>query len=120
MSKGYVILTTSHKDLLFGGNVHLFWGENSCGYTAILQRAGVYTEEEALDIYRHGKTEIPIQIEKFNMQDKLIGSISKEDFVQFPILFSKGRMAYTLVTQARKHMDRILAKQAEIGDRSAC
>ena len=42
--KEYLILTTRHRDMTFGASVHLFWGINSSGYTAILQRAGLYTK----------------------------------------------------------------------------
>lgn len=43
MSKKYYILA---KDRGYIGNQLIFWGPNNSGYTANLNRAGVYTQEQ--------------------------------------------------------------------------
>lgn len=45
MSKAYYILSKKHTR----GNFILFWAPNSCGYTLFLERAGVYSEDDACD-----------------------------------------------------------------------
>lgn len=64
----YVIVSLCHKDLIFGGNAHLFWGQNSSGYTAVIQTAGVYTEDEALSIF--SEDNVPIPIWMFGMKEE--------------------------------------------------
>lgn len=46
--KEILILTTRHRDMLFGGGVHLFWGPDGGGYKAILQRAGLSPRKRLL------------------------------------------------------------------------
>ncbi|MGQ8921480.1 hypothetical protein ACUUYQ_06375 [Bacillus halotolerans] len=82
--KEYLILTTRHRDMTFGGSVHLFWGINSSGYTAILQRAGLYTKEEAFKIGKHSEgQDIPVHFSQFGFGRAFFET--KERFVQ--ILF---------------------------------
>ena len=82
--KEYLILTTRHKDQLFGGDVHLFWGANSSGYTAILQRAGLYTKEKAYEI--GDKDDIPIHYSHFGLDKNFFET--KDNFIQMPTLYS--------------------------------
>jgi hypothetical protein len=90
----YLILTTRHKDMLFGGDVYLFWGPNKSGYTAILQRAGLYTKEEA---YKIGNEEdIPINISKIGL-DRSVFEQKTDGIIQTPILFSKTEYAKNLI-----------------------
>lgn len=51
-----------HKDMFFSGNAHLFWGPASSGYTAVIQTAGLYTEEEAAKIACEDNVPISIEI----------------------------------------------------------
>jgi hypothetical protein len=90
----YLILTTRHKDMFFGGDVHLFWGPNKSGYTAILQRAGLYTKEEA---YKIGdEDDIPIHISKIGL-DRSVFEQKTDGIIQTPILFSKTEYAKSLI-----------------------
>lgn len=65
MDSRFVILTTRHRDMFFGGDVHLFWGPESSGYTAVLQTAGLYDFNEAIKIA--SEDDIPIDISHFEM-----------------------------------------------------
>lgn len=58
----YVIVCLRHKDMFFGGNGFLFWGPNSSGYTAVLQTAGLYTEEKAMQIFSEDDVPVPISM----------------------------------------------------------
>ncbi|ANY67288.1 hypothetical protein BBD42_13000 [Paenibacillus sp. BIHB 4019] len=67
----YVIVCMRHRDMLFGGNAHLFWSLDSNGYTAALETAGLYTEEKAREIAAgtHGQ-EIPINIAELGLEQE--------------------------------------------------
>lgn len=82
--KEYLILTIRHKDQLFGGDVHLFWGKNSSGYSAILQRAGLYTKEKAYEI--GDLDDIPIHYTVFGLEKEFFET--DESFIQMPMLYS--------------------------------
>lgn len=84
--KEYLILTTRHRDQLFGGDVHMFWGQNSSGYTAILQRAGLYTKEKAYQIGDNG--DIPIHYSVFGLPYEVFESLNSNEIAQLPILYS--------------------------------
>lgn len=93
--KEYLILTTRHRDQLFGGDVHLFWGSNHSGYTAVLQRAGLYTREEA---YKIGDDDdIPIHYTEFKMHKDFFQSLTNQDFAQYPSLYSKSDHTKNLI-----------------------
>ncbi|OXM83994.1 hypothetical protein [Paenibacillus rigui] len=72
----FVIACTRHNDLYFGGNAVLFWGPNSSGYTACLESAGLYSEEEAVEKGKgtHGQ-DIPIPIEMLGMGESFFVSV---------------------------------------------
>lgn len=82
----YLILTTRHKDQLFGGDVHLFWGRNSSGYSAILQRAGLYTKEQIKTKCDRG--DIPIPYTYFGYDKEFFAQ--DIPYVKFPVLCSKS------------------------------
>ncbi|GED34006.1 hypothetical protein P9G84_22490 [Brevibacillus centrosporus] len=91
--KEYLILTTRHKDMLFGGDVHLFWGTNGGGYTAILQRAGLYTKEKAYKL--GGEGDIPVHYTVFGKDKSFFES--EEKFIQMPTLYSIGKESKNLI-----------------------
>ncbi|MCR1994398.1 hypothetical protein NSA31_21920 [Bacillus subtilis] len=99
--KEYLILTTRYKDLHFGGSVHLFWGINSSGYTAILQRAGLYTKEEAFKIGKHSEgQDIPVHFSKFGFDRAFFET--KERFVQMPVLYSISEESKKIIADWQK------------------
>nr|APB62326.1 hypothetical protein pBS72_0570 [Bacillus subtilis] len=102
--KEYLILTTRHKDLNFGGGVHLFWGINSSGYTAILQCAGLYTKEEAFKIARYsGNEDIPIHFSHFSKYGYDLDLFeTKERFIQIPVLYSISEESKKIIADWQK------------------
>ena len=40
------------------GNCIVFWGKNNCGYVTDIEKAGVYSEEEARGICKNRKTDV--------------------------------------------------------------
>ena len=42
----------------YGGNSILFWGKNRSGYVYDIDKAGLYSEEEAIQICTNRKTDI--------------------------------------------------------------
>lgn len=91
--KEYLILTTRHRDQLFGGDVHLFWGKDSSGYTAILQRAGLYTKEKAYQI--GDEDDIPIHYSEFGFEKEFLET--DESFIQMPTLYSKSERSKNII-----------------------
>ncbi|WP_434813770.1 hypothetical protein ACRV5I_16130 [Bacillus halotolerans] len=99
--KEYLILTTRYKDLHFGGSVHLFWGINSSGYSAILQRAGLYTKEEAFQICKHSEgQDIPVHFSKFGFDRAFFET--KERFIQMPVLYSISEESKKIIADWQK------------------
>lgn len=99
MEKEYVILTLRHKDIYFGGDVHLFWGPDRNGYTAILQRVGLYTEQEAYEI--GDEDDIPIHVSKIGF-DKSIFEQKTDGVIQTPVLFSITEYSKRLIDDWKK------------------
>lgn len=91
--KEFLILTTRHRDRMFGGDVHLFWGIDSGGYTAILQRAGLYTKEQAYKL--GGEGDVPIHYTTFGKDKDFFES--NEQFIQMPTLYSIGKESQNLI-----------------------
>lgn len=79
----YVVVCLRHKDMFFGGNAHLFWGPNNNGYTAVLQTAGLYTEEEAAKIA--GEDDVPVSIEVLGFKEQFF-TPTKGGFKELPQL----------------------------------
>lgn len=79
--------------MFFGGDVHLFWGPDRSGYTAILQRAGLYTKEEAYKIGDHD--DIPVHISKIGFDKEFYEQ--KKDIIQTPTLYYKTKDADNLI-----------------------
>lgn len=75
----YVIVCLRHRDMFFGGNGFLFWGPKSSGYTAVLQTAGIYTEEKAMQIF--SEDDVPIPISAIGMEES--------DFIEIDHGFKK-------------------------------
>jgi hypothetical protein len=93
VEKEYLILTTRHRYQLFGGDVHLFWGANSSGYSAIIQRAGLYTKEQA---YKIGdEDDIPIHYSVFGFHKEFFET--KEGFIQMPTLYSISKESKNII-----------------------
>lgn len=84
--------------MLFGGGVHLFWCPDSSGYSAILQRAGLYTKKEAYEIA--GEEDIPIHISHFGHDQDFFET--GESFIQMPVLYSISEDSKKLITEWRK------------------
>lgn len=63
----YVIVATDKKDLYFGGDVYLFWAKDHKGYTAQLDKAGMYNVEEVALIVRNSKSDIPVRPNLLNL-----------------------------------------------------
>jgi hypothetical protein len=91
--KEYLILTTRHKDILFGGDVHLFWGQNSSGYTAILQRAGLYSKEKAYQI--GDEDDIPVHYSVFAKDKDFFET--KDTFIQMPTLYAISKESKNII-----------------------
>ncbi|MED2945440.1 hypothetical protein P4284_23120 [Bacillus swezeyi] len=99
--KEYLILTTRHKDMFFGGSVHLFWCTGSRGCSAILQRAGLYTKEEAFQIGKHSDGEdIPVHFSKFRYDRDFFET--DELFIQMPVLYSISKESKKLISEWRE------------------
>ncbi|MFH5187130.1 hypothetical protein ACHHV8_36550 [Paenibacillus sp. TAB 01] len=81
--KKYVIVSLRHKDMFFGGNAHLFWGSDRQGYTAVLQTAGLYTEEEAAKIAN--EDDVPINIDTLGFKEEFF-TPTKSGFKELPQL----------------------------------
>lgn len=93
----FLILTTRHRDMFFGGDVHLFWGKNEMGYTAILQKAGLYTKEQVEKICDEDDIPIPISYTGF---DKDFFE-SDEEIIKFPTLMFKTKEVDDLIANWR-------------------
>lgn len=105
-NKEYLILTTRHKDRLFGGDVHVFWGSNSSGYTAILQRAGLYTKEKAYQI--GDEDDIPVHFSVFGFNKDFFES--KEDFIQMPTLYAISTTSKNIIADWQYELRHKLVK----------
>jgi hypothetical protein len=67
MDDRYVIVCLRHRDMFFGGNAYLFWGPHRSGYTAVIESAGLYSEQEAMKIA--DEDDVPIPLSAIDMEE---------------------------------------------------
>lgn len=108
MSK-YVIACLRHNDLYFGGDVFLFWGTDHNGYTAVLQTAGLYSLEEAMQIF--GEDDVPIDIDELELDEALFGAEKISD-LRFLILMGKSKDNKKLINESREKFRKLIEQTA--------
>ncbi|MDN4090883.1 hypothetical protein [Paenibacillus polymyxa] len=102
--KKYVIACMRHRDMYFGGDSVLFWGPDSSGYTAVLQTAGLYSEEKASEIAKgtHGD-EVPIELSQLGVTEDFFCSAETEikDLSKLTLVNGRNESIRKLINQQR-------------------
>lgn len=100
--KKYVIACMRHKDMFFGGDSVLFWGPNSSGYTAVLQTAGLFSEEKAAQIAKgtHGD-DVPIELSQLGVTEDFFFDTEIKNLSKLTLVNGRNESIRKLINKQR-------------------